>query len=616
MKRLLLLILAAPLSVHADSTVEAQLNYDNTVDLAYRAGNKPVSGGACPTGWTCATIGDGTEDIDEVSATEFLMVGSGSNDETDFAYVYKTSATDEDQRIYARVGEFSGYIEAHTSAGCGLVDNAGWRFHVRMRTDPTDVANAKFDAGGAGETSTNGLANQSLPRYVDCRYDDSATGVSAFESSDGVSWTQIGTTVTKSLTFPVNRYLFVTSHHPTSTTTVTLDNISEGTTLPGGGAGNGPPNDAPVWNATPVVNCTAGTASSVSIANAANTTDTGEYASDADADALTFTSQGTAPPTGVTIDNTNYEIDCGTDTSAGTTNGVVIGADDGTAARVDSSSFSIVIAAAGGGGGDATLLWTGDFETGAASIQNGGQYKTKIARQGQVTVVTSSDGGQCEPRQGTYMGRAEITAGASGTPQRAEVKSTPGQFIEWEDGQTYWTGLSFCVENWSGTVNTLVQWHAPNESGQQCDMAGNLIGNHNNGRVEIIDNPGGASEGSGANSNHVTVYDLNLASASNQDVWHDFVYAMKVNTDRTGVRANCNGTFRLWHQGTQVYNQTGLCNVNYKDECGTTITAPQNRSNGLHFGLYQGNTTNRVFYMDAARFAVGDSGYDTVNPAQ
>ena len=40
------------------------LNYDLSVNSEFRAGNKPVAGAACPTGWTCAAKGDGTEDID------------------------------------------------------------------------------------------------------------------------------------------------------------------------------------------------------------------------------------------------------------------------------------------------------------------------------------------------------------------------------------------------------------------------------------------------------------------------------------------------------------------------------------------------------------------------
>ena len=72
-----------------NANLYVRINPDGTVDTAYPAGNKPVSGGACPTGWTCATKGDATEDIDEVSAsavtapptpegefTSFLIVGS------------------------------------------------------------------------------------------------------------------------------------------------------------------------------------------------------------------------------------------------------------------------------------------------------------------------------------------------------------------------------------------------------------------------------------------------------------------------------------------------------------------------------------------------------------
>jgi hypothetical protein len=67
-------------------------------------------------------------------------------------------------------------------------------------------------------------------------------------------------------------------------------------------------NQAPVWNSPTILTCTEDTASSIDL----NPT----YVSDADGDTLAITSQGTALPTGVTIDDTNDELDC-----AGTTVG-------------------------------------------------------------------------------------------------------------------------------------------------------------------------------------------------------------------------------------------------------------------------------------------------------
>jgi hypothetical protein len=97
-----------------------------------------------------------------------------------------------------------------------------------------------------------------------------------------------------------------------------------------------PPNDPPVWhNDPPEVVCVEGTASSKSLVP--------DDVSDPDGDTLTLTNEGAALPTGVTLDDANDEVDCATNTTVGTTSGIVFGADDGTAPRVDTSSFSVVV---------------------------------------------------------------------------------------------------------------------------------------------------------------------------------------------------------------------------------------------------------------------------------
>lgn len=104
-----------------------------------------------------------------------------------------------------------------------------------------------------------------------------------------------------------------------------------------------PTNSAPVWNSTPSPIFTLGEASSYSLANAADTTDTGEDASDADGDGLTFANEtGCTLPTGVSVDNTNDEIDYSGGGSAGDTTGCVFSVTDGTDSA-NSSAFTISI---------------------------------------------------------------------------------------------------------------------------------------------------------------------------------------------------------------------------------------------------------------------------------
>ena len=98
-----------------------------------------------------------------------------------------------------------------------------------------------------------------------------------------------------------------------------------------------PPNDSPIWNNTPNPVCIEGVLSSEPYS---------QWVVDPDGDPLTFVNEaGCTLPTGVTINNTNKEIDCGGTTTAGTTTSCVHSADDGVNSKVNSPAFSIVVSA-------------------------------------------------------------------------------------------------------------------------------------------------------------------------------------------------------------------------------------------------------------------------------
>jgi len=612
----LLLLLGLSVPAFAGPTVPGALNSDNSFDTEFRPGDKPIAGGSCPTGWTCAVKGDATEDIDEVSATSFTIVASGTNDEGNIAYAYKSTGTDNDVEVIARIpATWTGHLENSTQFGVGLTEGTGGGAYATQcywRNIGTSVT-MKSDAGGAGEAQQAGLSNQALPRYIGIQYDDSATTISCWESTDGFEWTQIGTDVTKSLTFPVLGYVYGTSHEATATTTATLTSITHLNTLTidvDGGGGGGGANVAPVWQSTPIITGTAGQAKSIVLANVANTSDCTKRVCDTNADALTLTERDCTWPTGVTVNDAGDTVEIATNAVAGTTANCKIGASDGIAARADSNAFSIAIDPAGGGEEDATIIWYGLLEGGPNEIVTGHalqRFKKKTGFNGQQSVVTSGVG-CAAPRQGTYMAKLEIPAGASGTPQRGEILSNPKIDFLW-DGPEYWVGFSFCVPAWAPSVNTLFQIHAANEDPGDCDFAGNAVGIMGQGNLAVIENPSGISAGSGANSNQIDVYDFNLSSGANQDVWHDVILNFSLST--TG-----NGFYNFWHNGVLVASDTGANNTNWKDSCGNVIQPDKDRNNGIHVGLYQGNTTPRIIYYDAMRVAEGDSGYNTVDPAQ
>ncbi len=114
-------------------------------------------------------------------------------------------------------------------------------------------------------------------------------------------------------------------------------------------------NDPPIWNATPNPSATEAVASSHDLL---------QYVTDPEGDTITFAEEtGCTYPTGVTLDNPNKELDFSTGTSAGTTTGCVLSADDSTNPKVNSAAFGVEIFAVGGahlvngaGGDDFTTI--------------------------------------------------------------------------------------------------------------------------------------------------------------------------------------------------------------------------------------------------------------------
>jgi len=109
-------------------------------------------------------------------------------------------------------------------------------------------------------------------------------------------------------------------------------------------------NSAPFWTSTPDPTCEAGVAS---------TYDLDQHTSDPDGDSLTYALNGgsTTLPTGVTLSGS--DIVCGVGTSIGSTSGVIIDVDDGTAAAVASSAFTIDVTDSGEEAADFTICDSG-----------------------------------------------------------------------------------------------------------------------------------------------------------------------------------------------------------------------------------------------------------------
>ncbi len=267
---LLAFAMLLPLAASGDLSVKVAINFDGTVDTEYRDGDKPNTGGSgCPSGWTCAAIGDATTcDVEATDSDTWTITASGTNDLGNYCLAYKTAATDQDIHIEAEIGSpWTGHQENFT--GCGVVLREGTAQNDYMaQTWWPSISPAGFKTGTPATSSPwagtvtgqSGASGQSIPRYVALEYDDSETEITGWESDDDATWFQIGSAVTKSLTFPVTYGIFCTSHDPNLSTTFPIDQVEESSTLDLTDAGDPDPpsgNDFPISSGTTTFDCNA-----------------------------------------------------------------------------------------------------------------------------------------------------------------------------------------------------------------------------------------------------------------------------------------------------------------------------------------------------------------------
>ena len=89
-----------------------------------------------------------------------------------------------------------------------------------------------------GNTSVSTtVAGMAAPRYI--RLDRSGNTFTAYQSSDGTTWTQVGAPETISMPSSLLVGLAVTSHNNTTLTTATFDHVSASNGGGGGGGGGG-----------------------------------------------------------------------------------------------------------------------------------------------------------------------------------------------------------------------------------------------------------------------------------------------------------------------------------------------------------------------------------------
>ncbi len=234
------------LSAKADLSVQYAVNSDNTINSGFPAGNKPAGGASCST-WTCAQKGDATGEIDEGTPDTNLDFSASSSNTFNPEYAYQLCADSGDCQVEAQLPLlWTGHTENFTGFGVGISEgtadddyfaNCWW-----ANTTP-----ARFTRGTpASNTSEIGTSTPNLPEYVGIKYDQSETEISCWTSPDSSTWTQVGSTVTKTLSCTGGNcptYVFGTSSDVAQTTFVSITDAVFTTTIDI--SGSPPPNPGP-----------------------------------------------------------------------------------------------------------------------------------------------------------------------------------------------------------------------------------------------------------------------------------------------------------------------------------------------------------------------------------
>jgi hypothetical protein len=276
--------------------------------------------------------------------------------------------------------------------------------------------------------------------------------------------------------------------------------------------------------------------------------------------------------------------------------------------------FGLLVLAGPKSSDAASLIWTGDFETGDFS-----QYKKKLSGEGRLTkksLVTT------HVRSGKYASELSILdVSSNGNTERAELltqRAGGGGRVNFKwDGPEYWVGFSFLFREPVASTSTFFQIHAPNEpKNSSCDFAGNTFtvggeGAKSNGGltknviVRVIEN-GGRSSGKGSGSNNKVVYTYPFPL----NKWQDYVVNFKLSTRGRGF-------YKVWKNGELVYSKSGLTNVNHRDSCGKEVPTSHRSHNGAHIGIYgPGVRGFRRIYYDEVRVAEGTDAYNLVAPGK
>jgi dextranase len=183
-------------------------------------------GNPLPSPWVTADIGSvGLTGSASYGNGTFTVTGSGADIESTadaFRYVYQTSGGNCEIRSrvmsvqntdpWAKAGVMIRQSTAAGAANAAVVITAGNGVEFQQRT-----------SSGGGTTSTV-ISGVTAPQWV--RLVQSGNNFSAYYSTDGLNWTQIGTNTSVTMNAGACAGLAVTAHNDTTNCTASFDNVS------------------------------------------------------------------------------------------------------------------------------------------------------------------------------------------------------------------------------------------------------------------------------------------------------------------------------------------------------------------------------------------------------
>jgi regulation of enolase protein 1 (concanavalin A-like superfamily) len=212
------------------STSHSQFNTNTTVLDSFSLSTNGTSGGSnLPSPWSDGDVGGATPAGSASVANNVFTVNGGGNDiwGTLDQFHYVDQPFSGDGSIVARVTSQTN-TDPWAKAGVMIKQSttAGSNYAL-LAVTPRNGLSFQYDFNGSTGGGPYTFPNAWL------KLARSGNSVTAFSSTDGTSWTTVGST-TVTLTDPVTIGLFVSSHNSGAVSTVTLDsvNVSAASTPP------------------------------------------------------------------------------------------------------------------------------------------------------------------------------------------------------------------------------------------------------------------------------------------------------------------------------------------------------------------------------------------------